>query len=47
MKFKEKLIKKIKKKIIYVNIMAEVDIWRLYRIMFQSRLFENAVKDLW
>ena len=27
--------------------MAEVDIWQLYRLMLRSRLFENAVADLW
>ncbi|MFX1500265.1 MAG: thiamine pyrophosphate-dependent dehydrogenase E1 component subunit alpha [Promethearchaeota archaeon] len=27
--------------------MGEVDIWELYRMMMKSRLFENAVKDLW
>ncbi|MFX1366370.1 MAG: thiamine pyrophosphate-dependent dehydrogenase E1 component subunit alpha [Promethearchaeota archaeon] len=27
--------------------MGEYDIWQLYRMMMKSRLFENAVKDLW
>ncbi|NVM37541.1 MAG: thiamine pyrophosphate-dependent dehydrogenase E1 component subunit alpha [Candidatus Lokiarchaeota archaeon] len=27
--------------------MAEVEIWQLYRSMLRSRLFENAVKELW
>ncbi|MBY8986270.1 MAG: thiamine pyrophosphate-dependent dehydrogenase E1 component subunit alpha [Candidatus Lokiarchaeota archaeon] len=27
--------------------MTEVDIWQLYRMMLRSRLFENAVTDLW
>ncbi|MFX0003587.1 MAG: thiamine pyrophosphate-dependent dehydrogenase E1 component subunit alpha [Candidatus Hodarchaeota archaeon] len=27
--------------------MAEFEIWQLYRKMLYSRLFENAVKDLW
>lgn len=27
--------------------MGEIEIWQLYRIMMKSRLFENAVKDLW
>ncbi|MFX1377604.1 MAG: thiamine pyrophosphate-dependent dehydrogenase E1 component subunit alpha [Promethearchaeota archaeon] len=27
--------------------MTEVNIWQLYKVMLHSRLFENAVKDLW
>jgi pyruvate dehydrogenase E1 component alpha subunit len=27
--------------------MTEIEIWHLYRSMLYSRLFENAVKDLW
>ncbi len=27
--------------------MTEVDIWKLYRMMLRSRLFENAITDLW
>ncbi|MFX1596522.1 MAG: thiamine pyrophosphate-dependent enzyme, partial [Promethearchaeota archaeon] len=27
--------------------MVEVDIWQLYRSMLYSRLFENAVQNLW
>ncbi|MFX1497734.1 MAG: thiamine pyrophosphate-dependent enzyme, partial [Promethearchaeota archaeon] len=27
--------------------MVEFEIWQLYRNMLYSRLFENAVKDLW
>jgi TPP-dependent pyruvate/acetoin dehydrogenase alpha subunit len=30
-----------------VKIMSEIDIWQLYRLMLQSRLFENAVMELW
>ncbi|MFW9952731.1 MAG: thiamine pyrophosphate-dependent dehydrogenase E1 component subunit alpha [Candidatus Thorarchaeota archaeon] len=30
-----------------MEVKDEFDKWRLYRIMLYSRLFENAVKDLW
>lgn len=30
-----------------MDIMVEFEIWQLYRNMLYSRLFENAVKDLW
>jgi TPP-dependent pyruvate/acetoin dehydrogenase alpha subunit len=31
----------------YVKIMAEADLWQLYKNMLYSRFFENAVRDLW
>ena len=30
-----------------MNMMVEFDIWKLYKMMLRSRLFENAVMKLW